>query len=405
MCRLGGNMQTTFLKLDSFLKSHQAFWRFEPFMASSIGIVPWQYKYPELSQWLEELSDLQIEDLKSDSRQLTQCLNEFLPNLSCTLKLNQLDLLDMKGMQLDRSLRTGVPGRKLEQIMSMGEAALKCQHGSEWLEWCSGKGYLGRVLASHSNLPVTSFEYQKILCESGQKEADKLNLPMTFVQGDALSSSALSVLNKNQHAVALHACGDLHISLIEKATLLGLPALTISPCCYHLIQHNHYQPLSKQARSSDLQLTKAELRIPLQETVTGGARIKRQRFLEMSYRLGLDLILREVCGYQTYMPIPSIKKSMLSSGFESFCQWASETKKLSLPKHIVFDDFYSRGIQRYWQMERLSLVQQPFRRSLEMWLVFDKALYLIERGYQVSLSIFCSKKVTPRNILIQAVKR
>ena len=56
-------------------------------------------------------------------------------------------------------------------------------------------------------------------------------------------------------------------------------------------------------------------------------------------------------------------------------------------------------------MERLSLVQQPFRRSLEMWLVFDKALYLIERGYQVSLSTFCSKKVTPRNILIQAVKR
>ncbi|MBU2897926.1 methyltransferase [Vibrio hepatarius] len=398
-------MQTTFLALDSFLTAHQVFWRFEPFLASSTGMIPWQDKYPELSQWLGNLSDLQIEALKSDSRQLTQCLDEFLPNLSSHLKLNQLNLLDIKGMQLDRSLKTGVPGRKLEQIMSMGEAALKCQYGSEWLEWCSGKGYLGRVLSRYSNLPVTSFEYQNMLCDSGQKEADKLNLPMTFVQGDALSSSALSVLNNNQHAVALHACGDLHISLIEKATSLGLPALTISPCCYHLIQHNHYQPLSKQAKSSDLQLTKAELRIPLQETVTGGDRIKKQRFLEMSYRLGLDLILREVCGHKNYMPIPSIKKSMLSSGFESFCLWASETKRLSLPKNIAFDDFHARGIQLYWQMERLSLVQQPFRRSLEMWLVFDKALYLTERGYQVSLNTFCCQSVTPRNILIQAVKR
>ncbi|GLT19776.1 SAM-dependent methyltransferase [Vibrio zhanjiangensis] len=397
-------MHAKFLQLDSFLTSHQQFWRFEPFLVTCNGGVPWREDYPQLSSWLASLSDLQIEELKLDSKQLRCQLSEFIPQLISTSAFTQLKPLQLDGLRLDRSLRAGVPGRKLDQIVSMGEAALKCQHGSEWLEWCSGKGYLGRVLADCSRKPVTSFEYQRSLCDSGQRVANQLNLPMTFVQGDALSSSALSVLNPNQHAIALHACGDLHVSLIEKASSVGVPALTISPCCYHLIQDNHYQPLSLSGKLSELKLTQSELRIPLQETVTGGERVKKHRFLEMSYRLGLDLILREVLGRRDYTPIPSVKKSQLSAGFSAFCQWAAELKHLSLPKDLAFDDFYLRGIEHYWQMERFSLVQQPFRRSIEMWLVYDKALYLQEKGYKVSLATFCSEKTTPRNILIQATK-
>ncbi|MBW7436181.1 hypothetical protein, partial [Escherichia coli] len=52
--------------------------------------------------------------------------------------------------------------------------------------------------------------------------------------------------------------------------------------------------------------------------------------------------------------------------------------------------------------EKLSLVQQGFRRLLEMWLVCDKALFLEEQGYQVSVNEFCPREVTPRNLLIHA---
>ena len=397
-------MHARFLQLDSFLTTHQEFWRFEPFLVSCYGVSLWHEKHSKLSCFLEDLTDAQVEELKSDPQQLNQCLSDFIPKLDCAFKLNQLKRTQLEGLKLDRSVTNGVPGRKLVQIASMGEAALKCHSGSEWLEWCSGKGFLGRVLADHSGQPVTSFEYQRTLCDVGQREADNLKLPMTFVQGDALSSEAKFILTKNQHAVALHACGDLHVSLIEKAVAAGLPALTLSPCCYHLTQDDKYQALSSYGQSSELKLSRSELRIALQETVTGGERVKRHRFLEMSYRLGLDLILREVLGHKDYLPIPSIKKSMLSEGFEVFCQWAADKKQLSLPKALAYDDFYSRGVERYWQMERLNLVQQPFRRSLEMWLVHDKALHLEEHGYQVSLATFCSEEVSPRNIFIHAVK-
>ena len=51
---------------------------------------------------------------------------------------------------------------------------------------------------------------------------------------------------------------------------------------------------------------------------------------------------------------------------------------------------------------RLSLLRAAFRRALEMWLVLDMANFITENGYQVALSTFCERELTPRNILISA---
>jgi hypothetical protein len=45
-----------------------------------------------------------------------------------------------------------------------------------------------------------------------------------------------------------------------------------------------------------------------------------------------------------------------------------------------------------------------FRRALECWLVLDKALFLEEQGYRCEISQFCSTDISPRNLLIQAIK-
>lgn len=396
-------MQQRFTTLNTLLQSHQAFWRFEPFLQSLNDQLPWAAQNPELCEWLNSLTPDQIEFYKVDTYELVDRMSQYLPDIHTLFSLTALERTPLSGIQLERGIDTGIPGRKLTQIVSMGEAALTHHKGIEWLEWCAGKGFLGRILASQSQQKVTSFEYQQSLCESGQTEATRQGLPMTFVEGDALSDNAESVFNSRQHAVALHACGDLHVSLIKKGVKHNLPAMTISPCCYHLIQSENYEALSLLGKASELALTKSELRIPLQETVTGGERVKRHRFEEMSFRLGFDLLLREECGFEHYEPVPSIKKSMLSGGFKAFCQWAEEQKQLTLPD-VDFGRYLSLGEKRYWHMERMSLVQQVFRRSLEFWLALDKAMYLEQEGYKVNIEEFCAKSITPRNILIQAVK-
>lgn len=394
-------MQHHFQSIDQTLYECQEYWRFEPFFSSSNNELPWSSINPQLCTYLESLQPCDIERLKNDHGALIEALSPFVPQVTVLDTLNSLPQLSYQGLTLDRGIDAGVPGRKLDQILSMGEAALTGHKGHEWLEWCSGKGFLGRILASKSQQKVTSLEYQAALCASGQVEADKQQLAMEFVQGDALSEDANRVFNHSQHAVALHACGDLHVSLLTKGVAHRLPAMTISPCCYHLIQDESYMALSTQAQASKIHLTKTELRIPLQETVTGGERVKRHRTQEMSYRLGYDLLLRQACGFTLYQPIPSIKKSQLGDGFKAFCLWASDVKGIDLPE-VDFDYFEQLGITRFWHMERLSLVQQLFRRSLELWLALDKGLYLEQNGYQVQINQFCSRESTPRNILIHA---
>ncbi|CAH1554441.1 hypothetical protein THF1C08_10265 [Vibrio jasicida] len=251
---------------------------------------------------------------------------------------------------------------------------------------------------------MTSFEFQQALCDSGQQAANEHRWNMTFIQGDAFDSAAKAVFKPTQHAVALHACGDLHVRLMQYGSENGIAAMTISPCCYHLIQSEQYQPMSEQGRASSLSLSKQELRIPLQQTVTGGERVRRHRQQEMVFRLGFDLITRQALGLTEYQPVPSIRKSQLSDGFESLCHWAAERKDIELTQDIDFSKFENLAEQRFWQMERLSLVQLVFQRPLEIWLALDKALYLEERGYRVRLAEFCAKSVTPRNILICAYK-
>ncbi|CAM2887063.1 SAM-dependent methyltransferase [Vibrio rarus] len=392
-------MRTAFLHIDRLLLAHQRYWRFEPFHES--GSKDHRFTNTELGDWLESLSMQQVQQCKQNVQTLTSTLTTFLPSLADLAQHSCLKQTQVPPVTLNSRLTTGVPGRKLTQITAMGAQVLHQHCGTQWLEWCAGKGFLGRILADQSQQAVRSFEWQSELCEKGQAEANKQQLPVTFIEGDAFNCDHKAVFNHQQHAVALHACGDLHVALMHHAMNYQLPALSIAPCCYHLIQGEHYQAQSDEGKASSLILSKSELRIPLQETVTGGERVQRHRLLEMSFRLGLDELLRGELGLQQYQPIPSIKKSQLQLGFREFCLWAAQRKGLTLPE-CDFEQYRLQGELRFARMEKLSLVQMAFHRALEMWLVLDKSLFLAKHGYQITLNEFCSKAITPRNILIHA---
>ncbi len=408
---MDSQLSNQFMDLDCFLQKTSNLWRFEPFQQSIHLDLPWQQTHPDLCQLLNGLTKKDILRLKQNSTDLIVLLTPYIPELDSVVTLCQLDPLNSEELVLPQGFDVGIPGRKWQQICTMGMAALKVEladDSGEWLEWCAGKGYLGQVISQQSQRPVTSLEWQHSLCHSGQVLADKRQLMMNFVQGDALSEKVKLIMKPNQHAVALHACGDLHAHLIELARDVGLSALTISPCCYHLTQFDTYQALSAEGKKSSLQLSKNELRIPLQETVTGGQRVQLHRRQEMTYRLAVDCLRQEDLGERQYTPLPSIKKSELSLGFAHFCNWANQQPSFQKKQlDLSLGDlgvYLAKGEKRFIHMERMSLVQQVFRRALEMWLVYDKALRLEQDGYRVSLSLFCTREITPRNILIQAQK-
>ena len=149
-------------------------------------------------------------------------------------------------------------------------------------------------------------------------------------------------------------------------------------------------------------LSKEDLRLPLQETVVAGQRTQQHREQEMSYRLGFNALQQYINNSNHYLPIPSIKKSLLSDGFDHFCSWAAVQKNLILPDNIDYEFWLEKGKSAFVVMEKCDLIQHLFKRPLEVWLCLDRALLMEESGYEVRIGQFCLKEETPRNIVIQA---
>lgn len=388
-----------FYRLDALLVKNRQYWQFMPFTSTEFV---WQSQ-PELCAWLTALDDQQLDDLSQNLTTLTTALLPWIEDAEQLAQLVNIPSLPQANKNLPKGLDSGIPGRKWQQITAFN--AVLPQLGLPWLEWCAGKGHLGRVLSVSHQQPVISLEWQQQLCLDGDKAAKQLGLAIKFVQADAFNQACDKHIIQHQHAVALHACGDLHVSLLQRVAAKKGAAVSISPCCYHLIREQYYQPMSEVAKISELRLSKHDLRLPLQETVTAGNRVRKLRFVEVSFRLGFDLLQRELSGSNEYLSVPNVQKALLNDGFEAFCRWAAKRRNVTLTDDIDFDYWQQLGEKRFAITERMELVRQLFRRPLEIWLALDRVCFMEEQGYQVKLGTFCDKPITPRNLLIHAERQ
>ena len=393
-----GDMLARFQALDSFLLQHQALWRPRPFHYLQL---PWESELPELAAWLRSRSLEQAE--ASDNSPFALSAPAPFPELAHQAQaLSQLgEIPSLDSPPRAHTFSVDVPGRKLAQIQAFASHLQFRQRPAHWLDWCAGKGHLGRWL-TQDDQHLTCLEYDPALIESGSALSNRLGLAAAHLQQDVLADDCSGRLCKEHTPVALHACGDLHVRLLQLASRNGCTQLAVAPCCYNRIADLHYQPLSVAAQGSSLQLSRDDLGLPLSETVTAGARVRRQRNHSMAWRLAFDLLQRQLRGIDEYLPTPSLPSDWFSKPFASFCHDLAKLRDVPLPGEQDWPELEARGWQRLAEVRNLELLRNLFRRPLELWLLLDRALYLQEQGYHVKLGTFCDYQLTPRNLLLLA---
>ncbi|CAH0184275.1 methyltransferase [Pseudomonas brassicacearum] len=395
----GEALLARFTALDTFLTAHQALWKPRPFTHLQL---PWETSHPELSQWLRQRS---LEAAENDHHQpwLMEEAPAPFPELAAISRaLSAVAELPASTLEApSHRLNVDVPGRKWQQIEAFASRLHFTTQPTHWLDWCAGKGHLGRRLL-HGEQQLTCLEYDPALVASGQQLSQRHHLPATHRQQDVLAADAAQTLHPGHTPVALHACGDLHVRLIHLASAAGCAQLAIAPCCYNRINTERYQALSDAAKGSVLQLSLDDLSLPLTETVTAGARVRRQRDRSMARRLGFDLLQRQIRGRDDYLPTPSLPSAWLEKSFTQYCIDLAALKDLStvgVPDWVALE---AAGHQRLAEVRNLELLRGLFRRPLELWLVLDRALFLSQKGYEVRLGTFCETPLTPRNLLLLA---
>lgn len=394
----GEELLARFTALDTFLTAHQALWKPRPFTHLQL---PWETTYPELATWLRGRS-LEEAESAHNHPALVDAPQPFAALADMSLALSALDELPAHTLEAPaHRLNVDVPGRKWQQIEAFAGRLQFADPARHWLDWCSGKGHLGRRLLQPGQ-QLTCLEYDPALVASGQALSQHHRLHALHVEQDVLAANAAALLEARHTPVALHACGDLHVRLIRLASAAGCKQLAIAPCCYNRTHLTRYSPMSSAAQHSDLQLSLDDLGLPMSETVTAGARVRRQRDTSMARRLGFDLLQRQLRGVDEYLPTPSLPSAWLEKSFAEYCQHLAELKELSTVGAQNWPELEAAGWQRLAQVRNLELLRGLFRRPLELWLVLDRALFLQEQGYTVRLGTFCESSITPRNILLLA---
>ena len=405
----GRDLLTRFVALDRWLAEHRGLWHPRPFAHRS---VPWAQDHPDLVRWLTGLEDGAVDTIDAAAARLAAA-----PELPEPLArwLREARALAAVGawprdpavatrLQGEPSLRRGVRARKWEQVASFSASVTPLSAGTRGVvDWCGGKAHLGRTLSRLSDLPVAVIDHDERLRLPAQALADRCGVPLSFVRADALDPATSARLSPGCAVVALHACGGLTIALIAGLDAARVPDVALAPCCFHLAHGDDdgCRPLSRVGRAAALGLDRGALRLATSDEVLATPERRALRRRESAWRLGLDLLLREASGEHGYTSLGALSPKVLGLPFGEFCRAVADSQGHALPARWSADAAQAAGEQRARAARALALVRAVFRRPLELWLVLDRALALVERGYSVGVGTFCESGVTPRNLLIR----
>ncbi len=391
------SLETRYSQLDALLADHASLWHPQPFKEPKPA---WCEAKPALAALLLALPDDAVVSMGSDNRALTELIGACMPALADLSRLIDLPKLVSPGLAPlapghAHHLHWEVPGRKAAQIEAFASQVGRAE--GPFLEWCGGKGHLGRLLGAAWQVPVATLERDATLSAEGEFLARRAGVAQVFHVGDALAPEALADV-AGRHALALHACGDLHVHLIRRARGAGIKALDVAPCC-------HYRTATPEAPALSggrLQLDGNGLRLAVMDTVIASPREVRFRQQEQAWKLAFIAWRRRVTGevdYKSFKPVPD---GWLRGDFASFCGRLAQRQGLPAPFSADCLALEEEGWRRAAEVARLSLVRLAFRRALETWLALDRALFLQAQGYELRLGEFCSRQLTPRNLLISA---
>lgn len=392
-----------FHQLDAWLLKHQALWRAKPFVERHCA---WESQWPELATWLRSRTLEQAEQAHNQPHRL-DAPAPFGELARAAIAFAQVpDWTSPAPEDFPERLHRHIPGRKWNQITHFAQVsrARWQQPTRHWVDWCAGKGHLGRLLAWQTGQPLLCLERNAQLNRDGAALSEAFHLTVQHQDADVFNPHVWPLLGGDHSLIALHACGQLHMTLLQQAAAQQCAQVALAPCCYNRIEGAIYMPLSASGKGAQLQLSKADLGLPIQESVTAGQRTRRLRDRSMAWRLAFDLWQRAERNQDSYLPTPSRPESAMGSGIAAFCRELARYHGLTLQAPASWEKLEHSGWQRLAEVRNLELLRGLFRRPLEMWLLLDRVLFMQEAGYRVELGLFCPAELTPRNFLLIAEK-
>ncbi len=279
-----------------------------------------------------------------------------------------------------------------------------------------GVGHLARTLAHYHGIESISIDTNKEFQALGQKRAERFRkLPiansLSFVNltfGDHKKDEVRlkEIVNSESFVIGLHTCGNLANNVITTSVAFQTFGLLNFGCCYHKMHPTNDFPQSEHYKNKYLNMSVYALTL----ATRAHGEIERNEYETMKlvkyFRYILHLWLYHKHQLTDIFDVGENNTRDYHGAFSDYALPKLQNLNLELPSPFELDQFYQE--QKNGELMRKLYVANLFRwklgRALEVYILLDRSLYLLERGYHVKLECYFNEALSPRNIGIFAYR-
>jgi SAM-dependent methyltransferase len=260
----------------------------------------------------------------------------------------------------------------------------------------SGHGHLTRAIAERIDRPVIGLERDEKLL--GRAAALPSTRAPAFARTDVLAEGL--AFEPGDCVVALHACGELGDAIVSAAAETGASVALVG-CC---LQKQRTPARASLCAPSDaaLLLPKALLGLSnLTPRDLGVEATRAENLAARERRLALHELLSAIEPTLAIgAEIDGLNRRAAHGDLEALVQRAFALRGLGPPPRSAIDAAAGSARARHARARRLSLPRNLFSRVIELFVLFDRARFLEERGFVVRIGSLFPPEVSARNLAL-----
>ncbi len=300
--------------------------------------------------------------------------------------------------------RRGETPRKRAQIDAFAQLILPlAANATRVLDVGSGHGHLAREIAGRIAVPVVGLERDVVL--AARARTLSLSSSPVFAVTDVLRDG-LSLVG-GECVIGLHACGELGDAIVESAARVGASVALVG-CCLQK-RRTPSRPALCAPPDLAIALDLPSQLLGLSNLTARDAGVESTRAENLAgreRRLALHrLLLADGSGDLRFgSEIDGLNRRAAHGDLPSLVARAFAVRGRPPPSSIVIAEAATWASAHYARARRLSLPRAMLARVLEVFVLLDRALYLEEHGFFVTVGALFPNAVSARNLALVATR-
>lgn len=392
--------ETSFLSICNYLNEHTYLHELEV-----MERFPYPLKDP-YHEWVLEimnLSDEQLIELECRSKTSFLSSKSFIAFVKKSRELCKIPTLKVEPSSIPKELNRKLTPKKAHEIQTIKGIINKLGHLETIIDIGSGAAHLSSSLVCENGLFSYCIDMNEDFQNSGKNKLKKWS-PKTleklrFINHKVESAKKFNFSFNPQTTalIGLHACGPLTTFIIKSFENNECRDLISFGCCYHKLIDEYN--ISKISKENAIHFTNHALTMAAKGHTIFDMQEFKKRIRVKNYRYTLHFYCQEILN----IPFQTLGNARKSDYQGRFSEYALNYIKADT-KHL--EDYYNSESNQFNVRYAIcaGVIRSKLARVIELYLNLDRALYLIEKGYKVSLSEVFDRTYGPRNLGLIASK-